>query len=93
MFETFVQAVAVKQLDRHGTENSKDFLSEVALLSHVHHDNLVSLIGYCADGEQRLLVYEYYPACTLEDRLLGNFPSNLQFDNIFLVLSYLSLDD
>ncbi|CAI8603233.1 unnamed protein product [Vicia faba] len=66
------QAVAVKQLDRHGTENSKDFLSEVALLSHVHHDNLVNLIGYCADGEQRLLVYEYYPAYTLEDRLLGN---------------------
>ncbi|XP_058744318.1 probable serine/threonine-protein kinase PBL25 [Vicia villosa] len=68
------QAVAVKQLDRHGTENSKDFLSEVALLSHVHHENLVSLIGYCADGEQRLLVYEYYPAYTLEDRLLGNRP-------------------
>ncbi|CAK8572243.1 unnamed protein product [Lathyrus sativus] len=66
------QAVAVKQLDRHGTENSKDFMYEVSLLSHVQHENLVNLIGYCADGEQRLLVYEYYPACTLEDRLLGN---------------------
>ncbi|KAI5398162.1 probable serine/threonine-protein kinase PBL25 [Lathyrus oleraceus] len=66
------QAVAVKQLDRHGTENSKDFLYEVSLLSHVNHENLVKLIGYCADGEQRLLVYEYYPASTLEDRLLGN---------------------
>lgn len=88
LFETFIQAVAVKQLDRHGTENSKDFLYEVSLLSHVNHENLVKLIGYCADGEQRLLVYEYYPASTLEDRLLGNYPSFSLF-SVF----YRSFDD
>ncbi|AES61149.1 putative protein kinase RLK-Pelle-RLCK-VIIa-1 family [Medicago truncatula] len=66
------QVVAVKQLDRHGTENSKEFLTEVSLLSHVHHENLVNLIGYCADGDQRLLVYEYFPGTTLEDRLFEN---------------------
>jgi serine/threonine protein kinase len=57
--------VAVKQLDRHGMENSKEFLSEVSLLSLVHHDNLVNLICYCADGDQRLLVYEYFPGYNL----------------------------
>ncbi|KAK2402558.1 Protein kinase superfamily protein [Trifolium repens] len=66
------QVVAVKQLDRHGMENSKEFLSEVSLLSLVHHDNLVNLIGYCADGDQRLLVYEYFPGSNLEERLLDN---------------------
>jgi serine/threonine protein kinase len=59
-------------------ENSKEFLSEVSLLSLVHHDNLVNLIGYCADGDQRLLVYEYFPGSNLEERLLGNLRSNFK---------------
>lgn len=41
------------------------------MLSLLHHQNLVNLIGYCADGEQRLLVYEYMPLGSLEDHLLG----------------------
>ncbi len=32
------------------------------MLSLLHHSNLVNLIGYCADGDQRLLVYEYIAA-------------------------------
>ncbi|KAH7429069.1 hypothetical protein KP509_09G029200 [Ceratopteris richardii] len=39
------------------------------MLSLLHHPNLVSLIGYCADGDQRLLVYEYMPLGSLEDHL------------------------
>lgn len=42
------------------------------MLSLLHHQNLVNLIGYCADGEQRLLVYEYMHMGSLEDHLLGN---------------------
>lgn len=40
------------------------------MLSLLHHQNLVNLIGYCADGDQRLLVYEYMPLGSLEDHLL-----------------------
>lgn len=39
------------------------------MLSLLHHPNLVNLIGYCADGDQRLLVYEYMPLGSLEDHL------------------------
>lgn len=39
------------------------------MLSLLHHTNLVNLIGYCADGDQRLLVYEYMPLGSLEDHL------------------------
>ncbi|KAK1432170.1 hypothetical protein QVD17_09062 [Tagetes erecta] len=53
------QVVAVKQLDRHGTKANKEFLAEVMMLSLLRHPNLVELIGYCADGDQRILVYEY----------------------------------
>lgn len=41
------------------------------MLSLLHHPNLVNLIGYCADGDQRLLVYEYMALGCLEDHLLG----------------------
>lgn len=66
-----MQVVAVKQLDRNGLQGNKEFLVEVLMLSLLHHENLVNLIGYCADGDQRLLVYEYMPLGSLEDHLLG----------------------
>ncbi|KAI3787287.1 hypothetical protein L1987_41650 [Smallanthus sonchifolius] len=63
------QIVAVKQLDRNGLQGNREFLVEVLMLSLLHHPNLVNLIGYCADGDQRLLVYEFMPLGSLEDHL------------------------
>ncbi|KAK3166445.1 hypothetical protein QOZ80_1AG0045890 [Eleusine coracana subsp. coracana] len=63
------QAIAVKQLDRNGLQGNREFLVEVLMLSLLHHTNLVNLIGYCADGDQRLLVYEFMPLGSLEDHL------------------------
>lgn len=52
------------------------------MLSLLHHQNLVNLIGYCADGEQRLLVYEFMSRGSLEDHLLGIGPiSSITFSN------------
>ena len=67
------QVVAVKQLDRNGLQGNREFLVEVLMLSLLHHPNLVNLIGYCADGDQRLLVYEFMPLGSLEDHLHGMF--------------------
>ncbi|PSR85154.1 Serine/threonine-protein kinase [Actinidia chinensis var. chinensis] len=67
--ESTGQAVAVKQLDRNGLQGNREFLVEVLMLSLLHHPNLVNLIGYCADGDQRLLVYEFMPLGSLEDHL------------------------
>ncbi|KAF3322841.1 serine/threonine-protein kinase PBS1-like protein [Carex littledalei] len=63
------QVVAVKQLDRNGLQGNREFLVEVLMLSLLHHQNLVNLIGYCADGDQRLLVYEFMPLGSLENHL------------------------
>ncbi|EPS66443.1 hypothetical protein M569_08334, partial [Genlisea aurea] len=63
------QVVAVKKLDRNGLQGNREFLVEVLMLSLLHHPNLVNLIGYCADGDQRLLVYEFMPLGSLEDHL------------------------
>lgn len=69
LLESTGQVVAVKQLDRNGLQGNREFLVEVLMLSLLHHPNLVNLIGYCADGDQRLLVYEFMPLGSLEDHL------------------------
>ncbi|KAL3517790.1 hypothetical protein ACH5RR_020379 [Cinchona calisaya] len=74
------QEVAVKQLDRNGLQGNREFLVEVLMLSLLHHQNLVNLIGYCADGDQRLLVYEYMPLGSLEDHLLEVQPGQRALD-------------
>lgn len=78
--ESTGQVVAVKQLDREGLQGNREFLVEVLMLSLLHHPNLVNLIGYCADGEQRLLVYEFMPLGSLEDHLLDLPPDKEPLD-------------
>lgn len=63
----------MKQLSHDGRQGFQEFVTEVLMLSLLHHSNLVKLIGYCTDGDQRLLVYEYMPMGSLEDHLFGNF--------------------
>ncbi|XP_042005557.1 probable serine/threonine-protein kinase PBL23 [Salvia splendens] len=68
------EEVAVKQLDRNGFQGNKEFLVEVMMLSLLHHQNLVNLVGYCSEGDQRILVYEYMLHGSLEDHLLNLSP-------------------
>ncbi|KAI5064075.1 hypothetical protein GOP47_0020745 [Adiantum capillus-veneris] len=74
------QVVAIKQLDRNGLQGNREFLVEVLMLSLLHHPNLVNLIGYCADGDQRLLVYEFMPLGSLEDHLYDLAPEREPLD-------------
>ncbi|CAF1924176.1 unnamed protein product, partial [Brassica napus] len=67
--EKLDQVVAIKQLDRNGAQGIREFVVEVLTLSLADHPNLVKLIGFCAEGDQRLLVYEYMPLGSLEDHL------------------------
>ncbi|XP_042516447.1 probable serine/threonine-protein kinase PBL23 [Macadamia integrifolia] len=80
LIESTNQVVAVKQLDRNGLQGTREFLVEVLMLSLLHHPNLVNLIGYCAEGEQRILVYEYMPCGSLEDHLLDLTPEKKPLD-------------
>ncbi|KAK9928382.1 hypothetical protein M0R45_025519 [Rubus argutus] len=68
------QVVAIKQLNHDGLQGFQEFIVEVLMLSLLHHTNLVTLIGYCTDGDQRLLVYEYMPRGSLEDHLFDLNP-------------------
>ncbi|XP_061359768.1 probable serine/threonine-protein kinase PBL7 [Gastrolobium bilobum] len=67
--ENIDQDVAIKRLDTTGLQGEKEFLIEVLMLCLLRHPNLVNLVGYCAEGDQRLLVYEYMPNGSLESHL------------------------
>ncbi|CAI9292584.1 unnamed protein product [Lactuca saligna] len=74
------QDVAVKQLDMIGVQGNSEFLAEVLTLSRVRHPNLVNLIGYCANGHQRLLVYEYMTNGSLEEHIFDLDDNKTPFD-------------
>ena len=46
-------------------------LAEVEVLGHLRHRNIVRLLGWCTDGEDTLLLYEYMPNGSLDDLLHG----------------------
>ncbi|KAJ1689478.1 hypothetical protein LUZ63_013633 [Rhynchospora breviuscula] len=68
--------VAVKVCSLESTQANKQFLAEVRSLSLVHHKNLVKLVGYCKDGANLAVVYEYLPRGSLFDHLRGKDSSS-----------------
>ncbi|XP_075511243.1 proline-rich receptor-like protein kinase PERK15 [Primulina tabacum] len=71
--------VAVKSLKSNSSQGEREFQAEVDIISRVHHRHLVSLVGYCIAGSQRMLVYEYVPNGTLEFHLLGSGRPTMDF--------------
>nr|GMD61806.1 G-type lectin S-receptor-like serine/threonine-protein kinase LECRK2 [Ipomoea batatas] len=64
--------VAVKRLDRVIQDGDKDFKTEVNVIGQTHHKNLVRLIGFCEEGSNRLLVYEFLKNGTLANFIFGD---------------------
>ncbi|WOH15219.1 hypothetical protein DCAR_0934756 [Daucus carota subsp. sativus] len=58
--------VAVKVLNCDPKANGEDFINEVGTIGRIYHVNVVRLVGYCADGCNRALVYEFQPNNSLE---------------------------
>lgn len=53
-------------------QNDEQFLQLVSSISKNQHANIAKIVGYCAEYNQRLLVYEYYSNGTLYDALHGD---------------------
>ncbi|KAJ7518212.1 hypothetical protein O6H91_21G059100 [Diphasiastrum complanatum] len=61
--------VAIKKLIQEGAQADREFLAEMETLGHVHHDNLVPLLGCSTFGSEKLLVYRFMANGSLDDWL------------------------
>ncbi|KAI3441037.1 ANK_REP_REGION domain-containing protein [Psidium guajava] len=72
--------VAVKRLDKYLAEGEREFQTEVEVIGRTHHRNLVRLLGYCLEGTNRLLVYEYMSNGSLANVLFDSSESRPSWD-------------
>lgn len=70
------QPIAVKKFEKMMRENETEFETEVKAIGQTNHRNLVQLLGFCKEGEHRLLVYEFMSNGSLEKFLFGNTRPN-----------------
>ncbi|PRQ55885.1 putative glycerophosphodiester phosphodiesterase, protein kinase RLK-Pelle-LRK10L-2 family [Rosa chinensis] len=71
--------VAVKVLNNSEKGDGEEFINEVGTMGHIHHVNVVRMVGFCAEGFRRALVYEFFPNGSLQD-----FISSADNKNSFL---------
>ncbi|XP_024970336.1 PTI1-like tyrosine-protein kinase At3g15890 [Cynara cardunculus var. scolymus] len=72
--------IAVKRLKVWSNKAEMEFAVEVEILARVRHKNLLSLRGYCAEGQERLIVYDYMPNLSLLSHLHGQHSSESLLD-------------
>lgn len=68
--------IAVKRLKVWSTKAEMEFAVEVEILGRVRHKNLLSLRGYCSEGHERLIVYDYMSKLSLLSHLHGQFATD-----------------
>ncbi|KAM3682002.1 hypothetical protein ACJW31_12G039600 [Castanea mollissima] len=72
--------VAIKMLGN-SKGNGQEFINEVATIGRIHHVNVVQLIGFCAEGPKRALIYEFMPNGSLEKYIFSqeeNIPLSIE---------------
>nr|XP_048330099.1 rust resistance kinase Lr10-like isoform X2 [Ziziphus jujuba var. spinosa] len=68
--------VAIKMLEK-PKANGQEFINEVSTIGRIHHVNVVKLVGFCAEGSKRALVYDFMPNGSLDKYIFSQEGINL----------------
>ena len=79
--------IAVKRLSKLSRQGVEEFKNEVTVISELQHRNLVQLLGYCVEGDEKMLLYEYMPNKSLDFFIFGMF-SLLVFESNHLKVGW-----